>query len=251
MTQSANRPLRNLPLACLLAAIAVGPSPAQPTETPTTSAVLETIARIRSEPPSVAKSQEITALVIMVKRQDFMLVNEAEVDSLMAMLGDSDDWVRMGGAASLGELGRTARKAVPALKEALKQVDCGGVDFNSAGVIREAIRRIGVIPPPPPLSCGGATFSRDLIPDSGTAVKVGRAILQRYVGDKKFAEMTKGAPLRATLIDDAWSVVVDRRLTARRPQSGTTTGTANLSQPQLGVELSKRDAQVLKIFLGQ
>jgi hypothetical protein len=76
--------------------------------------------------------------------------------------------------------------------------------------------------------------NRDLIPDAVTALKVGIAILEAYYGEKLVREF------KAVMNDDDWSISPDRY----RPL-----GLAGGGDPY--IEISKKDARVLSIYLSR
>lgn len=77
-------------------------------------------------------------------------VDDKTLAKLAALLGCSDDTVRFLVAVSIGNLGPRAKSVVPKLLETLRKVDCLNGALTSADAIRDALKRIGVTPPPRP-----------------------------------------------------------------------------------------------------
>jgi hypothetical protein len=98
-----------------------------------------------------------------------------------------------------------------------------------------------------------ARIDRDLVPDSATAIRVGGAILETYMGKNRFAAMIRRAPLRADLDGDLWSVYAYPAKAARlvSHSNGLTTMTVTTGWGQPVVELSKHDAQVKDIYFAR
>jgi hypothetical protein len=65
------------------------------------------------------------------------------------MLDSPDDSVRYWVATALGNLGPTAKAAVPKLQEMLPKADCINGAITSASGIRYAQIKMGIKPPPP------------------------------------------------------------------------------------------------------
>ncbi len=93
-------------------------------------------------------------------------------------------------------------------------------------------------------------LDRDVVPDAATAIKVGGAILETWMGEKKFTAMIRNAPLRADLDGDTWSVYADRKDAVHiGPESN---GEEKVSVVAGGgrpvIELSRHDARVQNIY---
>jgi len=71
---------------------------------------------------------------------------------IIALLNTDEDNVRSYVANVLGWIGPRAKAAVPRFLEILPEVDCVQASLNSSPVIRAAMERMGVTPPP--LDCG-------------------------------------------------------------------------------------------------
>lgn len=77
-------------------------------------------------------------------------VTEGFVTSLVALLDAPDDSVRFWVATALGNLGLSAKAAIPKLQKLLPDADCLNGAITSASAIRWALTRMGVTPPPRP-----------------------------------------------------------------------------------------------------
>jgi len=143
-----NRTVRQLLIACLAGLFVAQPAYSDPGPTPTTDDVLRQISKFRNDPPTPVSEIDGYDLVVMVRRQDFMLVKDVEVDALIGLLGSDEDYIREWAAAAIGYLGPTGRKAEPALRTALARIDCVNADLTSASTIRATFTRIGRVAPP-------------------------------------------------------------------------------------------------------
>ena len=74
-------------------------------------------------------------------------VDDETFADLVSLMDSPKDWVRGETAAALGFLGERAKPAIPKLLEILPKVDCLDGAITSAGAIRLALMRIGVMPP--------------------------------------------------------------------------------------------------------
>jgi hypothetical protein len=94
----------------------------------------------------------------------------------------------------------------------------------------------------------------NLVPDSETAIRVGSAILEAWMGKQRFDAMIKDAPLRADYSDGAWSVYSYRSIDQSAPKREAN-GEASIvvaaggGQPVLVI--AKRDAQVREIYFAR
>ena len=75
-------------------------------------------------------------------------VSDATVNDLIGLLDDPDDSIRLDAAAALGNL--KAKAAVPKLLSLLPTADCLEGTLTSARVIRYALEKMRVKPPPAP-----------------------------------------------------------------------------------------------------
>lgn len=71
---------------------------------------------------------------------------------IIALMNTDEDNVRIYVASVLGWIGPRAKAAVPRSLEVLPEVDCVRASLNSSPVIRQAMEKMGVAPPP--LECG-------------------------------------------------------------------------------------------------
>jgi len=93
-----------------------------------------------------------------------------------------------------------------------------------------------------------AGVDRDMVPDAATAIKVGSAIIEGYMGKERFEAMVQRTPIRADLKGDYWVVYSfprDEDLYAPAPE-GTVRVVAGGGGPV--VELSRHDAQVRDFY---
>lgn len=126
-------------------------SASQPGPTPTEAEVLAQISKIKSESPSLQKEVDGSALAIMVKHQDFMLIRSSEIDAIAVLLSDNDDVVRGYAAIALGNIGPPARRAAPQLMKAFRERECQIGDLTSTDAMLPVFSRIGE--PRPELRC--------------------------------------------------------------------------------------------------
>jgi len=113
--------------------------------------IQETIAKVRTiKGPSVARAGAAEHLADLTKGIDPRRVDDKTLADLVSLLAISDDSVQFWVAGSLGNLGPRARAAAPKLLEILPEADCRNGALTSAPAIREALKRMGVTPPPRP-----------------------------------------------------------------------------------------------------
>jgi hypothetical protein len=93
-----------------------------------------------------------------------------------------------------------------------------------------------------------APIGRDLVPDPETAIKVATAILEAWMGEGRFADAIKDAPLRAKLVGERWYVSPSGRDTGDERQDPPGTVTVQAGGGQVVIVLSRKDAQVVDIF---
>jgi hypothetical protein len=132
---------------------------ADTTPTPTTEEVLVQIEKLKSDTDDSILYKDAELLATMVRRQDYVLVKSAEIDALIDLLQNDNDWIRSSAAAALGNLKSSARRAVPALEKALRERECVGGALTSTPIIREALKEIGRVPPTPRTDCPSPVFS--------------------------------------------------------------------------------------------
>ena len=95
-----------------------------------------------------ARAEAAIRLAELTRKTDPKQIGDKTFTKLLSLMDSQDDSVRCGVAAALGNLGARARPAVPKLLEILAKVDCLHGTITSADAIREALKRIGVKPPP-------------------------------------------------------------------------------------------------------
>src|SRR5580693_2143735 len=110
----------------------------------------ETIAKVQTSENPNSRSDAAEHLAQLTRKVDPKEVDDKTLADLVSLLDTWEDSVRDSVAISLGNLGPRARVAAPALLEILPEVDCLWVDASSAHDVRNALKRIGVTPPPPP-----------------------------------------------------------------------------------------------------
>ncbi|MBV8537482.1 MAG: HEAT repeat domain-containing protein [Alphaproteobacteria bacterium] len=107
------------------------------------------IERIRSERDTRARTELATELAnLSAENAGSTEIDEDMIDAISSLLSDRDDSVRFWAALSLGQFGKRASRAVPALNRALKEADerdrsmVLGPDLGSADAIHSALQKI-------------------------------------------------------------------------------------------------------------
>jgi hypothetical protein len=131
---------------CFLSlAMTAGAAMAGPT---TMSDVSGAIQKIKEEQSRTLRTKDAEQLSDSIKREDPANISDADIDALAGMMSDRDDSVRMWIATSIGFIGPRARRAIPQLERALREVACDEyASLTSEPAIRLAYSRIGVKPP--------------------------------------------------------------------------------------------------------
>lgn len=136
-------------LGALIALMALMAGTARAAGDPLLNAKLEeAIAKVRSGKDPTARFMEAQHLAEMTKGVNPKSVDDKTVADMVSLLDDPDDGVRPWVVCALGNLGRRAKVAVPKLLALLPAADCGHGSRLSAAVIRPALKRMGVKPPP-------------------------------------------------------------------------------------------------------
>jgi hypothetical protein len=135
---------------CIVLATGLPAKAQTPTGSEPLKQLVETSRRVRTSESEVARRNAAERLPQIAKKVTPNEVDDKAVSDLVSLLDTWDDSVRVPVAEALGNLGPRARLAAPALLKILPEVDCLLVDVQPAPVIREALRRIGEAPPPPP-----------------------------------------------------------------------------------------------------
>ncbi|HXM05618.1 MAG TPA: HEAT repeat domain-containing protein [Chthoniobacterales bacterium] len=118
--------------------------------------VRETVAMVQTtDGPSMARTNAAEHLADLTRKMNPKDIDDKTLAELVSLLDTPDDSVRAWVAAAIGNLGSRARTAGPALLKLLPETDCLQGDLTSAAVIRPALKRIGVKPPPPTNCAGG------------------------------------------------------------------------------------------------
>lgn len=107
--------------------------------------IREEVVRIQSNSDPEIRYKAIKRLAFDL-HDDSSRVVESDVMALTELLRDSNDLVRHWTALALGQIGPRASLAVPALQDALLEVQCVRASNNSRFGITFALRRIGVSP---------------------------------------------------------------------------------------------------------
>jgi hypothetical protein len=114
----------------------------------------DTIVKVRTRslaPWTMTRTEAARRIESLTRRLAPTDVDDQTLSELISLLDTSDDSVRAWVAASLGNLGARARPVIPRLLAILPEVDCVPLaGLNSAGFVRMAISRMGVMPPPEP-----------------------------------------------------------------------------------------------------
>ena len=111
--------------------------------------VQETIARVQTTSgPSMARTNAAEHLAELTRKIIPKNIDDKTLADLVSLLDTPDDSVRAWVAAAIGNLGSRARTAGPALLKLLPESDCLQGDLTSAAIIRPALKKIGVKPPP-------------------------------------------------------------------------------------------------------
>jgi len=114
--------------------------------------IKETMAKVRSDKTVEARTEAAERLASLTQKITTKEVTEALVTDITSLLDSPDDSVRYWVATALGNLGPTAKAAVPKLQEMLPRADCINGAITSASGIRYALIKMGIKPPPP--KCG-------------------------------------------------------------------------------------------------
>jgi HEAT repeat protein len=109
-----------------------------------------TMVKVQSDKTIDARTEAAEHLARLTKKISSKEVTEALVTDLTSLLDSPDDSVRYWVAMALGNLGPTAKAAVPKLEEILPKADCLNGAITSAGGIRHALIKMGIKPPPAP-----------------------------------------------------------------------------------------------------
>jgi HEAT repeat protein len=108
-----------------------------------------TIAIVRNSEPSTVRTRAAEQLADLTRTRGARTIDEKTLADLICLMDTPDDSVRFWVATSLGNLGTQAKAAIPKLETTLTEVDCLNGAITSAIAIRQALKKIGVTPPPP------------------------------------------------------------------------------------------------------
>jgi hypothetical protein len=140
--------LQNLVFIVLLFTIA-GPVNSQ-TDKRLDSRLQAAILSVRSAKSPDARYDAAEQLPTLTSKSRPGSVADSTVESLIGLLDDPDDGVRMFVAATLGNI--QAKAAIPKMLALLPAADCLDGTLTSSRSIRFALARMGVSPPPAPSS---------------------------------------------------------------------------------------------------
>lgn len=115
--------------------------------------IKETMAKIQSDKTVDTRTEAAQHLASLTQEISSKEVTDALVADITSLLDSPDDSVRYWVAMALGNLGPSAKAAVPKLQEMLPKADCINGAITSASGIRYALIKMGIKPPPPP-KCG-------------------------------------------------------------------------------------------------
>lgn len=112
--------------------------------------IQETIVRVRTAPTVNGRADAAQHIAGVAQKMDPLDVDDKTFAELVSLMDSPDDSVRGLVAAAIGFLGTRAKPAIPKLLEVLNKVDCRDGAVTSANSIRQALKRMGVTPPPLP-----------------------------------------------------------------------------------------------------
>lgn len=104
----------------------------------------ETIAQVRTGATIGDRTEAALYLADLTHGVNPNEVDDETLSALVSLLDTSEDSVRGGVTASLGNLGARAKIAVPKLQKLLPEAECLQGSLTSAGAIRLALIRMGV-----------------------------------------------------------------------------------------------------------
>lgn len=110
----------------------------------------DTLAKVRSEKTVNARTEAAEHLASLTHQISGKEVTNALVTDIMPLLDSPDDSVRYWVATALGNLGPSAKAAIPKLEKMLPKADCINGTITSASGIRYALIKMGIKPPPLP-----------------------------------------------------------------------------------------------------
>jgi hypothetical protein len=108
--------------------------------------VTDTLNGINSEIPGMVRTTNIENLALRLGRCNYNCVSDQDILTMIEMLKDNDDSVRLWTAAMLGDIGYRARNSVNALQAALSERHCDSEMISSSGAIRVALSKLGASP---------------------------------------------------------------------------------------------------------
>lgn len=115
-----------------------------------TEQLKEAISKVRMGSSVDSRTHAAEHLASLTQKLDREDVREQTIQDLISLLDSPDDSVRFWVAGALGNLGPSAKAAIPKLEKLLPEADCINGVITSAGAIRHALTQLGATPPPPP-----------------------------------------------------------------------------------------------------
>jgi hypothetical protein len=105
--------------------------------------IMVAVSKIRDEPSTATRTAIAQQLSELISREgQSMTISQGDIGSLASLMSDRDDSVRFWVASSLGYIGPRAQLAVPALRQALKEIKDAKLALTSAGAIEMALAKI-------------------------------------------------------------------------------------------------------------
>lgn len=111
------------------------------------SHVQQVVAAIEQETSQKRRIEDAESLFTWAVGPVPRQVADADIDAMAGLMRDPNDSIRLAIAGALGQLGPRAKRAMPALVQALRERPCENAPATSAAVIRMAIQRIGEVVP--------------------------------------------------------------------------------------------------------
>jgi HEAT repeat protein len=150
----------------------------------------ETIVKVRTGATSNIRDAAAQHLFDLTRGVDPQAVDDETIAKLVSLLDlpEGRGWV----AASLGNLGRRARIAVPKLEEILPEEECRHEDLTAEGAIRHALKRMGVKSPPySTCEYGTLPISRRQLTEAIQKVRTGDSTVVRVAAAEYLAYLIR------------------------------------------------------------
>ena len=108
------------------------------------------IAAVKTSETVDERTSAAERLASLAKKVNRKEITEQTIADLISLLDSPDDSVRFWVATALGNLGPSAKAAIPKLQSLLPKADCLNGTITSASGIRYALKELAVTPPPRP-----------------------------------------------------------------------------------------------------